>query len=127
MPSCVGEWYTVQIEPIAHSGERLTALVIAIGAGELTGKYLIENTFEGLRALQNSSIAKLCDLVDSVAVAMERGIQETGVPTQEGIPFQGVFLSVATQARAESLEGILKQGIRFSSCFGLISNPHLVK
>ena len=120
MPSYRGVWAPVFLEPIVGSGERVTIAVIAISKNnEYKVIQAIRN--ELLDCLYGMNSVNIQDMIDFVIKSFHTTIKKNNTIDNWVSPFDGVILGKKVEAIDESLDGILRQAIRFSSSLSTLA------
>ncbi|WP_434139503.1 hypothetical protein [Photobacterium leiognathi] len=116
LPLYRGIWAAVQVEPIIGSGEKITIAVCAKGE---------DGTFKVIESLPNqildllfrSQKQNMSDLIYLVKCSLERHLSLNKELASWRSPFTGVVLSKINDGLDVDIEGIIAQGLRFSSSF----------
>lgn len=117
LPTYLGEWRAIQLEPIIGSGERITVVIFAQGqdgkhkAIQAIRPELLECLY-GNKATNMKSMIQ--HLINSISLAMPNLTE--WIP-----PFDGVIMSKPQYTRDENLNGILRQAIQFSASLSSLS------
>ena len=119
-PSFKGTWHAIYLEPIVGSGERITVAVAAINSkSEFNVIQAIRSELlDCLYGVQSQNIQNMINwLIDSAS----KFIQSSGGLENWKAPFEGVVCTDATPASDNSIDGILRQAIRFSASLSTLS------
>ncbi|ATI44564.1 hypothetical protein HJ057_03245 [Vibrio parahaemolyticus] len=114
MPTFHGSWQAIYFEPIVGSGERIT---IAVLAKSITGEYKVVRSMrsEIFECLYGINAPKVVSMVDLTIASISRQLELNKVTDDWVAPIDGVTLGQTHRASAQDINGILRQGLRFSA------------
>ena len=119
-PSLKGVWHAIYLEPIIGSGERITVAVAAITSGsEFSVVQAIRS--ELLDCLYGTQAENIQNMINWLLSSAREFIKSSGNLDGWRAPFEGVVCTAATLASDSSIDGILKQAIRFSASLSTLS------
>lgn len=104
-------------EPIAGSGERLTALIGARGADERI-KVVQAVRPEVLEVAFGARAANACGLLRLVGESLVDHLQRCGEFAGWTPPLDGFFEGAPVEGAGDDLDGVLRQAIRLRAAFG---------
>lgn len=119
-PEYKGSWFSIYLEPIIGSGEKITVAVIAIGADK---QYRVIQAIrpELLDCLYGSQASQMQSMIDWIIESASTEIQSNETINTWSPPFDGVKLGKEYDAADENIEGILKQAIRISASLSTLA------
>lgn len=119
-PSLKGVWHAIYLEPIIGSGERITVAVAAItSSSEFSVIQAIRS--ELLDCLYGMQAQNIQNMITWLISSATEFITSSGSLDGWKAPFEGVICTDATHASDSSIDGILKQAIRFSASLSTLS------
>lgn len=120
MPTYQGYWQAIYFEPIVGSGERITVGLLATSD---SGEYRVIRSMrsELFECLYGINAPKVSSMVDLVISSVSRSLDSCGSIENWKSPIDGVILGSATRAFANDINGILKQGLRFSASLSTLA------
>ena len=119
-PSLKGFWHAIYLEPIIGSGERITVAVAAItSSSEFSVIQAIRS--ELLDCLYGMQAPNIQNMINWLISSATEFINVSGNLDGWRAPFDGVICTDATLASDSSIDGILKQAIRFSASLSTLS------
>ncbi len=126
MPSYRGYWHSILLEPIIGSGEKITVIIVAVGNDSA---FKIHKTLNSdvLKCLYGNNAYKIENIIHFLAESIQNELTSRGHLESWESPFQGVELRDKSDAASANLDGILNQGILFSSSFAKASLNHAKK
>lgn len=119
-PTFSGTWQTLYLEPIVGSGERISVAVVATGSNN---QYRIIQAIrpELLECLYGAQSQKMQGMIDWLIDSASNELKSRGKLSEWIAPFDGVKVGNLHVAADESIEGILKQAIRFSASLSTLA------
>ncbi len=119
-PEYKGSWYSVYLEPIIGSGEKITVAVIAIGADK-QHRVIQAIRPELLDCLYGSQASQMQSMIDWIIESANTEISSYKKINNWLPPFDGIELGQKYDAADENIEGILKQAIRISASLSTLA------
>lgn len=120
IPAYKGFWQPVYLEPIIGSGEKITVAVVAVG---LLGDYKVIQAIrsELLESLYGAKASQIQSMVSWIIESINESLGKGSVLSGWQTPIDGVTLGNRVEAVDETIEGILRQAIRFSASLSVLS------
>lgn len=119
-PSYTGSWSAVVMEPVIGCGERITVAVTATGNDEASAVVQAIRP-EVLKCIYGDRYIELQNQIQWVVDSIDRYMAVHGTTKGWVAPFSGIYLGEENQAASDNIDGILKQGIRFSASLGTLA------
>ncbi|EMC7820545.1 hypothetical protein ACOCGX_001286 [Vibrio cholerae] len=121
LPLYRGNWGAIQIEPIIGSGERITIAVCATGED---GNFKVVQSLSDdvLDLLYRNQKQNMIDLIQLVKRSIHSHLSSDGQLSTWKPPFKGVELSKVNESLDIDIDGIIAQGLRFSSSLSNLLN-----
>lgn len=120
MPTYQGSWQAIYFEPIVGSGERITVGLLATSdLGDF--KVVRAMRSEVFECLYGINAPKISSMVDLVVASVNSTLEAYGSMESWNSPIDGVILGESKRAFAHDINGILKQGLRFSASLGSLA------
>lgn len=119
-PTYFGTWQTLYLEPIVGSGERISVAVVAIGNNN---QYRIIQAIrtELLECLYGAQSQNMQSIIDWLIESASNELKIHRSLSEWAAPFGGVILGSMHPAADDSIEGILKQAIRFTASLSTLA------
>lgn len=116
LPLYKGVWGSIQIEPIIGSGEKITIAVCAVGED---GDYRVVQSLsdELLELLYRNHKNNMADLINVITSSLSIYLALNKDISNWEPPMSGVVIGKVSLALDVDIEGIIDQGLRFSSSF----------
>ncbi|EHZ2549488.1 hypothetical protein [Vibrio vulnificus] len=119
LPLYKGHWGAIQIEPIIGSGERITIAVCAVGED---GDFKVVQSLSDdvLDLLYTNQKQNMIDLIQMAQRSVKLHMSTSNQLSLWKPPFAGVGLSKINEGLDIDIDGIIAQGLRFSSSFSTL-------
>lgn len=119
-PTFYGTWQTLYLEPIIGSGERISVAVVAIGSDN---QYRIIQAIrsELLECLYGKKSQNMQSIIDWLIESASNELKIHRSLSEWVAPFDGVKIGSIHPAADDSIEGVLKQAIRFTASLSTLA------
>ncbi len=119
-PSYKGIWQPIFLEPIIGSGEKITIVILAISKN-LEYKIIQAIRTELLDCLYGNNAFRLQSMIDWVIESINKELMVSKNLSRWNPPLLGIDIGKEVEAADENIDGILKQGIRFSASLSALA------
>ncbi|CAH1589449.1 hypothetical protein [Vibrio rotiferianus] len=123
LPLYKGSWGSVQIEPIIGSGERITIAVCAVGDD---GDYRVVQSLsdELLEFLYKTQKSNMSDLINIITSSLSKHLSLNKNISEWSAPISGVLIGSINDGLDVDIDGVIDQGLRFSSSLSDLLEPN---
>ncbi len=120
MPSYSGRWWSISFEPIIGSGERVNVIIIARGHDDKI-KIIQSIRNEILDSIYGIKADSIKEMLNWVVQSLYKHFETHTSLIDWSSPIGGFCVSKQADALDESLTGVLRQAVRFTSSLGTLS------
>lgn len=119
-PKFSGTWQTLYLEPIVGSGERISVAAVAVGSNN---EYRIIQAIrsELLECLYGAQSQNMQGMIDWLIESASNELKSNRSLEEWVAPFDGVSVGSLHPAADDSIEGILRQAIRFTASLSTLA------
>ncbi|WP_409075344.1 hypothetical protein ACF2G4_00985 [Pantoea sp. C3] len=119
-PAYAGRWWSISFEPIIGSGERINAVVVALG---FDGKLEIIQSVRDdiLEAIYGYKSESIKEMITWIRTSLKAHLFANDDLNEWRSPVSGFSVARSSKALDDSLSGILRQAVRMTASLGTLA------
>lgn len=120
-PLYQGAWQAIYMEPIVGSGEKITIAIMALGIDKKDTKVIQAIRPELIECLYGDQSEKMQSMINWVIESAKRQASSKDGLLNWKPPMSGIEISKLHKANDDDIDGIIRQGMRFSASLGTLA------